>query len=106
MYEAVKKIKQLRPLQKLLIKGKNGLTANPAEQSKIIADLKRLSIKINKPRTIIPWDPKNNIQNEAKKSPGCDEIPFELIKYAPDRMHEKSAKYITAWQKLGTYKKK
>ena len=54
MYEAVKKIKQLRPLQKLLIKGKNGLTANPAEQSKIIADLKRLSIKINKPRTIIP----------------------------------------------------
>ena len=47
MYEAVKKIKHLRPPQKLLIKGKNGLTANPAEQSKIIADLKRRPIKIN-----------------------------------------------------------
>ena len=48
VYEAVKKIKRLRPPQKLLIKGKNGLTANPAEQSKIIAEyLKRHSIKIN-----------------------------------------------------------
>ena len=33
MYEAVKKIKRLRPPQKLLIKGKNGLTTNPAGQS-------------------------------------------------------------------------
>ena len=30
MYEAVKKIKCQRPPQKLLIKGKNGLTGNPA----------------------------------------------------------------------------
>ena len=37
MYEAVKNIKHLRPPQKRLIKGKNGLTANPAEQSKIMA---------------------------------------------------------------------
>ena len=47
MYEAVKKIKHLKPSQKLLIQGKNGLTANPAEQTKIIADLKRRPIKIN-----------------------------------------------------------
>ena len=39
MREAVKRIRQLRPPQKLLIKGKNGLTANPAEQSKIIAEI-------------------------------------------------------------------
>ena len=38
MYEEIKKIKRLRPPQKLLIKGINGLTANPAEQSKIIAE--------------------------------------------------------------------
>ena len=38
MFEEVKKIKRLRPPQKLLIKGINGLTANPAEQSKIIAE--------------------------------------------------------------------
>ena len=38
MYETVKKIKHLGPPQKLLIKWKNGLTANPAEESKITAE--------------------------------------------------------------------
>ena len=41
MYEAIKKIKHLRPptpKKKLLIKGKNGLTANSAEQIKIIVE--------------------------------------------------------------------
>ena len=55
MYEAVKKTKCLRPPQKLLIKGKNGLTANPAEQNKIIAEhLKETFYKNKQPRTIIP----------------------------------------------------
>ena len=55
MYEAVKKIKHLRPPQKLLIKGKNGLTANPAEQSKVIAEYFKETFYKNKPqRTIIP----------------------------------------------------
>ena len=55
MYEAVKKIKHLRPPQKLLIKGKNGLTANTAEQSKIIAEyFKEMFYKNRQPRTIIP----------------------------------------------------
>ena len=55
MYEAVKKIKRLRPSQKLLIKGKNGLIANPAERSKIIAEyFKETFYKNKRPRTIIP----------------------------------------------------
>ena len=55
MYEAVKKTKGLRPPQKLLIKGKNGLTANPAEQSKIITEhFKKTFYKSKQPRTIIP----------------------------------------------------
>ena len=55
MREAVKRIRQLRPPQKLLIKGKNGQTANPAEQSKIIAEyLKETFHKNKQPRTIIP----------------------------------------------------
>ena len=55
MYEAVKKIKHLRPPQKLLIKGKSGLTTNPAEQSKIIAEyFKEMFYKNKQPRTIIP----------------------------------------------------
>ena len=55
MYEAVKKIKCLRPPQKLLMKGKNGLTANPAEYSKIIAEyFKEMFYKNKRSRTIIP----------------------------------------------------
>ena len=58
MHEAVKKIKHLRPPQKLLIKGKNGLTANPAEQSKIIAEyFKETFYKNKQQRTIIPPTP-------------------------------------------------
>ena len=29
---------------------------------------------------------------KPNKSPGCDKIPVELIKYAPERMHEQIAK--------------
>ena len=29
---------------------------------------------------------------KSNKSPGCDEIPVELIKYAPDRINEQIAK--------------
>ena len=55
MYEAVKKIKHLRPRQKPLIKGKNGLTTNPGEQSKIIVKYFKETLYKNKqPRTIIP----------------------------------------------------
>ena len=54
IYEAVKKIKRLRPPQKLLMKGKNGLNANPAEESKIIAEhFKKTFYKNNQPGTII-----------------------------------------------------
>ena len=55
MYEVVKKIKHLIPPQKVLIKGKNGLTANPVEQSKIIAEYFKETFYNNKqPRIIIP----------------------------------------------------
>ena len=55
MYEGVKKIKHLRPPQKLLLKGKNTLTANPAEQSKIISEyFKEIFYKNKQIRTIIP----------------------------------------------------
>ena len=78
MYAAVKKIKRLRPPQKLLIKGKNGLTTNPAEKSKIIAEYFKDTLYKNKqPSTIIPptrmkyrsqlMSPKSNSQNEAKR---------------------------------------
>ena len=43
---------------------------------------------------------------KPNKSPGCDEIPVELIKYAPDKIHEQIAKIYKTWQKLGRYQKK
>ena len=33
------------------------------------------------------------------KCPGCGEIRVELIKYAPDRIHEQIAKIYRTWQK-------
>ena len=104
IYEAVKNIKRLRPPQKLLIKGKNGLTSNPAEQSKIIAGFFKETFYENKqPRIIIPPTrmkipfTTNEIRKaiatiKPRKGAGCDEIPVELIKYAPDKIHEQIAK--------------
>ena len=55
MYQAVKKIKNLKPTENLLIKGKNGLTANPTEQSEIIAEyFKNTFYKNQEPANIIP----------------------------------------------------
>ena len=104
MYEPVKKIKRLRPPQKLLIKGKNSLTTNPAEQGKITAEyFKETFYKNKQPRTIIPPTQMtilftaNEIRKaiakmKPNKTPGCEKTPVELIKYAPDRIHEQIAK--------------
>ena len=103
MYQAVKKIKNLKPTKNLLIKGKNGLTANPTEQSEIIAEyFKNTFYKNQEPATIIlptpmttPFTPDkiNKIVRKMKenKSPGCDDIPIELIKHAPESVHQQIA---------------
>ena len=101
-----------------MIKRKNSLTTNPAEQSKIIAEyFKETFCKNKQPRAIIPTTrmtislTANEIRKaiakmKPNKSPGCDEIPVELIKYAPDKIHEQMAKIYNTWQKLATYQKK
>ena len=101
-----------------MIKGKNSLTTNPAEQSKIIAEyFKETFYKNKQPRAIIPTTrmtislTANEIRKaiakmKPNKSPGCDEIPVELIKYDPDKIHEQMAKIYNTWQKLATYQKK
>ena len=118
MYEAVKKIKRLRPPQKLLIKRKNGLTVNPAEQSKTIAEYFKETFYKNKqlraivPPTLIkiPFTANEIRKATAKMKPNksvdCDRIPVELIKYAPDKIHEQIAKIYNNMQKLGIYQKK
>ena len=90
--------------QNLLIKGKNSLTTNPAQQSKIIVEyFKETFYKYKQARAIIPPTRmtisltankirKATAKMKPNKSPGRDEIPVELIKYAPDRIHEQIAK--------------
>ena len=38
---------------------------------------------------------------KPNKSPGCDEIPVELIKYAPDRINEQIAKIYNNMAETG-----
>ena len=42
---------------------------------------------------------------KPKKIPGCDEIPFELIKYAPDRIHEQIGKLYNSMAETGKIQK-
>lgn len=107
MYEAVKMINRLKPPQPLLVKGENGLTANPAEQSKIIAEyFKGIFFKNKEPMDHIPPTHMtkpftvNEIRKavtkmKSNKSPGCDELPVELIKYSSEPVYETKRNY--AW---------
>ena len=117
MYEVVKKIKHLGPRQKLFMKGNYALTTNTAEQSKIIAEyFKETFYKNKQPRTIIPLVrmtipfTANEIRKaiakmKPNKSPGCDEIPVELIKYTSDKIHEQIAKIYNSMAKTGNIPK-
>ena len=42
---------------------------------------------------------------KLNKSPGCDEIPVELVKYAPDRIHEQIAKIYSNMAETGNIPK-
>ena len=42
---------------------------------------------------------------KPNKSPGCDEIPVEFIKYAPDRIHEQIAKIYSNMAETGNIPK-
>ena len=46
MIEAVKKLNKPKPLQHLLVKGKNGLKAHPQKQVKVIATSDKTSSKL------------------------------------------------------------
>ena len=72
--------------------------------------------KNKQPRTIIPLTrvtmpfTANQIRKaiskrKPKKSPGCYEIPFELIKNAPDRIHEQIGKLYNSMAETGNMQK-
>ena len=103
MYEAVKNINKMRPKQSLVINSDEGLTSNGETQTKIIAKYfndifwkdpepmpdRRPTVMSN------PFTPGEIIKAVSKmkmnKSPGCDEIPVELIMCALDCVDESIA---------------
>ena len=113
MYDALKKIKRLKPPQKLLIKGKDGLTANPTEQRKIAAEYFKKTFYTNKQpiraipptKMAIPFTEDEIRKVIAKmkpnKSPGCDEIPVEIIKYTAKTIHEQIAEIYNTMAETG-----
>ena len=118
MYEAVKNIKRSLPKTPLLIQTKSGLTANEEEQTKIIAEYFKSQLNKNaeslpasiKPTEMtIPFTPteiKNAVQNLINnKSPGNDEIPIELIKFAPAEVFDKISKIYNQVAITGEYPK-
>lgn len=100
MYDVVKLINKMKPKQPLLITSEEGQTTNEEEQSNIIAKyFKNVFYKnaelmpnlqptpMSKPFT--SSEIKTAVSKlKTNKSPGCDEIPVELIKYAPDVIHK------------------
>ena len=103
MYEAVKNINKMRPKQPLVIKSDEGLKANGETQTKTIAKYFTDSFwKDTEPMLDLrPTEMSNPFTSEEikkavskmkmNKSPGCDEIPAELIMYVPDCVYESIA---------------
>ena len=99
----LKNINKMRPKQPLVIKFDEGLTTNGNTQIKIIAKyFSDIFWKDSQPMsnlrlTVMPnpftSDEIINAVSKMKmnKSPGCDEIPVELIMYAPDCVNERIA---------------
>ena len=100
MYAVAKKNKYLKPPQILFIRGKDGLTTNPTEQSKIVVEYFKRLFMINNiwepippTKILIPFIV-DEIQKEiakmrTNKSSECDEIPVELIRYALKIIHKR-----------------
>ena len=81
---------------------RSNTSANSTEQSKIVAEyFKKTFCKNKQPIRPIPQTqmtpftvdkiPKIIAKMQPKKSLGCDEIPFELTKYAPETINEQIA---------------
>ena len=96
MFQAVKELQRMKPSQPLLVNDGEGLTAEPEQQTKIIAEYFKGTFFKNAeqmpeipPTAMTTPFTSNEIKKavsrmKSNKSPGCDEIQVELIKNAPD----------------------
>lgn len=100
------------------MRGKDGLTANRTEQSKIVKEyFKKTFCKNKQPIRAIPPTQittlfiadeirKVIVKIKRSKSPGCNEILAELMKYAPEPYMNKSQKYTTLRQRKVIHQEK
>ena len=105
----------MRPKQPLVIKSDEGLTTNGETQTKIIAKyFSDIFWKDDKPmpdlRPTVMSNPftsdeikKAMSKMKMNKSPGCDEIPVELIMYAPDCVYESIAEIFNQIASNGNF---
>ena len=115
MYEAVKNINKMRPKQSLVINSDEGLTSNGETQTKIIAKyfndiFWKDAEPISDLRPTVMSNPftsdeikKAVSKMKMNKSPGCDEIPVELIMYAPDCVYESIAEIFNQIASNGNF---
>ena len=117
MYELVKKINQLKPKEKLLIKTEKGLTNNPKKQAEIIAKYFKSIFWKNTDKILaispipmeIPFSA-NEVKDAANilksnRSPGSDNISIELIKNCPDTIHQNIAEIYNIIAVTGEFPK-
>ena len=99
IYEAVKNINKMRSKQHLVIKSDEGQTKGKTQTKIVAKHFSDIFWKDVEPmpdlRPIVMSNPftsdeikKAVSKMKMKKSPGCDEIPVELIMYAPDSVYE------------------
>ena len=101
MFEAVKNLQRITPSKPLLVKTECGLTANDEQQAKIIASHFKQQFfrnatplpNIQPGEMRIPFTAeevkKASSTLKNNKSPGCDGIIAEMIKYGPDELFER-----------------
>ena len=106
----MKKINQLKPREKLLIKTEKGLTINPKKQAEIIAKyFKSIFWKDADKIPAIPpilmeiKDAANKLK--SNRSPGSDNISRELIKNSPDTIHQNIAEIYNIVAATGEFPK-
>ena len=115
MYAAVKQLKRMKPKKNLLIKTKNGFTANPCKQRELITEyFKKQFFKdveqspdlspepMKEPFTAIETK-KAALKAKNNTSPGIDNTHIEMIKYGPMEVFEEISKIYNEIAATGNY---
>eukprot|EP00794_Sanderia_malayensis_P002930 gene2930-3384_t len=101
MFKAIRTLQTQEPRKKLVVKGDDGITTDEKVQAeKITAYFKKVFQKDGEQimTDIPPTEMKTKFTKEEvekaivslknNKSPGCDGLKAELLKHAPDKLHE------------------